>query len=531
MTMCDDPAVRAIGPRRISAAGLVLGAIGLLVAPPASGQRPSGDTTAAAAAPTVQLQGRQSPLTGDTTGSVFTLGDALRVARQNNPAFLETLDSAQAAGATLRAAYGQLLPQLSASAQGIYGEGGQTPFSGSLLGATSNYVESFYQLGLTYTLNAATLFTPGFAHANRDAAEADVAAQNERLVDTVAEQYVTIVEDQAKAALQDSLVADVRAQLELTRARVTAGAGTPLDSVRAAVTVGQQETQALQAHNQVEIDKLRLFQELGVAAPPSVQFAETYPVAPPPFSLDSVLALARGANPQLTALRLRSHAANVGMHRAWGLYTPTFQLATGTAGYTYQYTNPAFVVASDNAALAQQFGSCMTLDTLGRAAGLPPRNCGASALTLTQADSVQRANRLSPFAFQNIPRSVVGTLTLPLFDGFQREQRVEQAKVDRTTAVYNQRARELQLTADVTSAYLTLVTAVRTVDIQEQNTKAARDALSLAEERYRLGASTIVDVADARAAYERADNDRISAVYDYHKAFAALESAVGHRLR
>ena len=28
-----------------------------------------------------------------------------------------------------------------------------------------------------------------------------------------------------------------------------------------------------------------------------------------------------------------------------------------------------------------------------------------------------------------------------------------------------------------------------------------------------------------------AESDRINAIYDYHKAFAALESAVGHPLR
>ena len=33
------------------------------------------------------------------------------------------------------------------------------------------------------------------------------------------------------------------------------------------------------------------------------------------------------------------------------------------------------------------------------------------------------------------------------------------------------------------------------------------------------------------AAYERAESDRINAIYDYHKAFAALESAVGRPLR
>jgi hypothetical protein len=31
--------------------------------------------------------------------------------------------------------------------------------------------------------------------------------------------------------------------------------------------------------------------------------------------------------------------------------------------------------------------------------------------------------------------------------------------------------------------------------------------------------------------FERAESERINAIYDYHKAFAALESAVGSPLR
>ena len=65
------------------------------------------------------------------------------------------------------------------------------------------------------------------------------------------------------------------------------------------------------------------------------------------------------------------------------------------------------------------------------------------------------------------------------------------------------------------------------MQLQEQNRTAAREALALAQERYRVGANTFVDVTQARADYERAETDRINAIYEFHKAFAALESAVG----
>jgi len=46
-----------------------------------------------------------------------------------------------------------------------------------------------------------------------------------------------------------------------------------------------------------------------------------------------------------------------------------------------------------------------------------------------------------------------------------------------------------------------------------------------------VGTNTFIDLTTARAEYERAETDRIDAVYEFHRAFAALEAAVGRTLR
>jgi outer membrane protein len=123
------------------------------------------------------------------------------------------------------------------------------------------------------------------------------------------------------------------------------------------------------------------------------------------------------------------------------------------------------------------------------------------------------------------------SLSIPLFDNFNREERVEQAQVSRDNARYTLRARELQLTSDVTQAYLNLVTAARTVELQEVNAQRAREELAYAQERYRVGAATFLDVTTSNATFVQAQVDRINSIYDYHRAFAALEAAVGRPLR
>jgi len=54
------------------------------------------------------------------------------------------------------------------------------------------------------------------------------------------------------------------------------------------------------------------------------------------------------------------------------------------------------------------------------------------------------------------------------------------------------------------------------------NSGTARQVLELAEERYRLGAGSFLDIATARAQFAQAELARVAAVFDFHRAFAAF---------
>jgi outer membrane protein len=85
--------------------------------------------------------------------------------------------------------------------------------------------------------------------------------------------------------------------------------------------------------------------------------------------------------------------------------------------------------------------------------------------------------------------------------------------------------------SDVQARYLGLQASYRAIAVQEANRIAARDQLRLAQDRYRLGAGTSLEVSDAQNAVSQAEGDYVNAVYFYHKAIAALEAAVGRPLR
>jgi outer membrane protein len=144
---------------------------------------------------------------------------------------------------------------------------------------------------------------------------------------------------------------------------------------------------------------------------------------------------------------------------------------------------------------------------------------------------MRRDNQKYPFGFTRDPITFSASLSLPIFNGLQREQRMQEADGNRNDARYAVRAQELRLKADITSGYRNLLTAYQAVQIQTRNSEAAREALALSQERFRVGANTFVDLVQSRADYERAESDRITAIYEFHRAYATLESAVGRPLR
>ena len=460
----------------------------------------------------------------------LTLDEAVQLARRNNPLFLQTVNARRAADANVRTSYASLLPSVSASLSGRYQQSGQQFVQGIALQNNSDIMQGSYGIGVNYTLNSDVLFAPRVASANRDAAEADVTGSAELLRSTVTQQYIQVLQAQARAALQDTLVQTTKAQLALAEARQAVGSATILDVRTAQVAMGQAEVAALQQHNTARVLMLRFFQQLGIQRPDSVELTTRFVITPVSFNVDSLKQLARSQNPTLLALRSRERAAGTNVRAAQGRYLPTLSLSTGWGGNASQFTNSQFLVDRAAANRIAGFEDCSTMDSLRTGAGMPGLNCASAfpPLSPTEADAIRSSNN---FSFDRAPRSFSAFISLPIFDNLSREQQLQQAQYNRDNARFNVRARELQTDADVVEAYLNVQTAIRTTELQEVNAQRAREQLAFAEERYRVGAATFLDVTQARSNFEQAQIDRINAIYDYHRQFAALESAVGRPLR
>ncbi|MGI9141150.1 MAG: TolC family protein [Gemmatimonadaceae bacterium] len=475
----------------------------------------------------------QSPIRPDSVDRVLTLQEALDLATRYNPSLRQVSNDLRGADAAVRAAYGGFLPSVDAALSSEFQQGGRQIFSGASLGAGSDAMQSAYRLGVNYRLNAATFINPSLQKANRAGVEADINGVESVVRSNVTQQYLNVLAANARADLQDTLAIAAEAQVVLAKAREIVGSGTELDVRRAEIARGQIQVQQIRERNQIDIEELRLFQEMGVEPRTDVELSTTFAVEPFDLRLEQLLALAREQNPVLLATRQRERVADLGVKRQRGEYLPTLTMSTGLAGYTYEYTNPEFLVRQASGQVMSQQAACVEREQRFAAVGLPNQLAGCGSVTFTdaQAAALRRQNSQFPFGFTSSPRSISATLSVPLFDGFSRALRRQEAIAASDDARHAVRARELAVTTDVTGAYLTLQTALRTVALQERNAAMARDEMKLSQDRYRIGMAGFIDLTESRDAFERAESERITAIYDYHKAFAALESAVGRPLR
>lgn len=465
-------------------------------------------------------------------GSVLSLDDALALARRNNPTLQNATNARRTAAAAVRSATGAFLPNVNTNFGGGFREGRQTFFQGQGIGSTNDQLSTDVSGSANMSLSLATLNDRRGAKAEQDATEADITAAEQNLRNTIITQYLTALQAQARAALQDTLQATTTAQLELARARLQVGSGTQLDVQRAEVADGQQRVASLNARNQAAIEVVRLFQQIGIAPVQNVALNPALP-ATPQLDLQTVMDNARRSNPALAALQAREESAKRGVASARSAYYPSLSLNASVSAFTNRFTDTDQLIQQGQASAIGQRNSCIRSEEVRARLGLSNQLAACSAISFTpEAEQAIRDQQDKyPFDFTRQPYSLSATFSLPIFNGFRREQQVEQAQVQRRNAENNTRAQAIRIEADVTAAFLSLNTAQQTVTLQEQNVRTARTALSLAQERYRVGAISIVDLVQARGDYERAETDRISAVYDVQRAFAALENAVGRPLR
>jgi outer membrane protein TolC len=261
-------------------------------------------------------------------------------------------------------------------------------------------------------------------------------------------------------------------QLKVAVAKLHAGSATRSDSLRSLVTLGSAQLDLIQAQTDLATAEAGLGRLVG----------ETGRVR----ALDDSSFHQLAAMPDTAALRQEAETKS-----------PRVQTA----------------VAGANVAAANLSAS--------RAAYWPSLTLGAN--------TSWNGSRANDYTFFN-QRQLSLSLSWDIFNGFDREltiaQRHASHDVAEATAADERRAVDASLTQ-----YLAQLDAARaTIDITATSVAAATEDLRVQQERYRLGASTIVDVLTSQEALNQAEVDVVTARFDYLRAKARLDALIGRTL-
>lgn len=124
----------------------------------------------------------------------------------------------------------------------------------------------------------------------------------------------------------------------------------------------------------------------------------------------------------------------------------------------------------------------------------------------------------TPFSDQfndNRRYSVGFSINVPVFNGFQVRNSVARAKITEANRKLDLQNLEQTVALEVQQAYLDYQTAAKRLDVTEKQLRSAQQARDVEQERYNVGASTLVELQQARASYVNAASGRAQAVFQF----------------
>jgi outer membrane protein TolC len=407
-----------------------------------------------------------------------TLAEAIRLAERVQPDVVRANSAVRTAGAQQRSAWGAFLPNLSvnSTAGDFFAEGPPRidPVTGLLTsGNTTNRSVS------TSVSGSVDLFTGFRRGAEIKAAKATTAAADASLVDARFQQALTTTNQflDALAAAQllpvrESSVRRAEEQLKVSVAKLKAGSATRSDSLRSLVTLGNTRLDLITTQTDLAAAEANLARLIGETGRVHAADDSAFYVIIPAVDTQALRLEAEAKSPQVQSAVFSAKAARANVRASHASYWPSLALAASTAW---------------------------------------------------------NGNRNNDYQLLN-QRQLSLSLRWSLFDRFDRELTITQREADLDVAEATASDAKRAVEAQLQQRFAELDAAKARIQITQTSVAAATEDLRVQQERYRLGASTIVDVLTSQEALNQAEVDVVNARFDYLRARAQLEALIGRKL-
>lgn len=419
----------------------------------------------------------------------LSLEDALRLARENNPAYRRALNDALVADADVRASRGALLPSVNAdlrfsgytssrvTGENDYGQPVKLPQAIDFKGSSAQQ-----GVGLSMKLfdGWATLRDISAKCATSAAVDAKIAAEAARLDGDVKRQYYSALRAARLIAVEKQLLASARERLDRTERLLRVAGSSPVDVLGARAEVASHEQSVARAETEARKQILLLKEMLGMVGDADPHLTSGLPAVLEPGSLSKAEILA-------TALQ-----------------------------------NSPLVLAADAAARAASKRA-----SIAKAGRLPSVTANASygrSMSLSSYDALFEMNP------QNRGFNFGVSASIPLFNNFRTSLQIAQAEAGEADAREAGREARLRVERQVRAAFLDVENAHKLLELAERKAALSRERLELAQEQYRNGAMTFTELQNVIDRTAEAERQVVDARFAYANALVNLEEYAGQRV-
>jgi len=407
-----------------------------------------------------------------------TLDEAIRRAQVAQPSVVQAQGAVGRAAAQYRSSWGAFIPSvnLNSSYGTSYSNGPSrvNQITGEVIAGAS------YAQSISNSVSASVDLFTGFRRgAQMDAARSNESAAAAGLLDA---QYQTALSAKqtffgALAAYELVRVRELslrraEEQLSVSVAKLQAGSATRSDSLRSLVNLGNAQLNLLTANNAVVTTEAELGRLVGTDGPVRALPDSAYLLVVNITDTAAIRTEAENNSPAVLVAQAQADAAKANLKASKAAWWPQLNLS---GRYAYN---------------------------------------GNSGQDYTFFDS----------------RSATLALSYPLFNQFQRDQSIVTASTNYDATVSVAADARRQVDASLTTRLAQLEGARVQIDITATSLQAATEDLRVNQERYRVGAATIVDVLSSQEALSQAEVDVIQARYNYLLAKAQIEALIGRTL-
>ena len=395
----------------------------------------------------------------------ITFDDAVAIALRQNTAVLQAKNATGVDASNVQQQKLSFLPSLNLNAN--TGQNYGRSFSqteGAIVNQTTQSLNAGVSSSVTLFNGLKNVTSLKQAQLGEQAGNQDLARARQTAVFTVASNFLSLITAQEQLAVQQQSLTAQQALEQQIEKFVQAGTRPVSDQYQQQATVASQQATVVDAQNTLEKAKVDLIQTLQLD--PARPYDFVAPVisqdsVAPQYDLDNLVARALAQRADLDAQESRVGAAQQGVKAAAASKWPSISLSAGYNSSFSSAGNPAF---------------------------------------LDQLDQ-HRGGSLS-----------IG-VSIPLFDNGATEAATERAQIAADNAKLDLSSQRQQVALDVRRAYLDYQSAQQRLKAAQAQQKAADLALQTSEQRYRVGAATLVEVTQAQSAAVQAASALVNARY------------------